>query len=162
MSGADGDRRRQLIDRILDRDRQILELSTRLEASAPRELHADLTMRQLLALYLLSGGPRRVTDVAAALGISLPSASGLVDRLAAGGLVDRHRVERDRRLVLCELTEAGREALTEVLRIGRMRLERVLTELNVPDLEIVERALELLIAAARRAAEPAPLAAESA
>jgi len=160
VSGADGDRRRQLIDRILDRDRQILELSARLEASAPHELHADLTMRQLLALYLLSGGARRVSDVAAALGISLPAASGLLDRLAAGGLVDRQRVARDRRVVLCELTDSGRQALNEVLRIGRMRLERVLTVLGVPDLETVERALDLLIAAARRTAEPAPLSAE--
>lgn len=157
MSGADGDRRRQLIDRILDRDRQILELSARLEATTPDQLHADLTMRQLLALYVLSAGRRRVSDVATALGISLPAASGLIDRLAGSGLVDRQRVERDRRLVLCELTDEGREALNEVLRIGRMRLERVLTVLSVADLEIVERALDLLIAAARRTADPVPL-----
>jgi len=162
VSGADGDRRRQLIDRILDRDRQILELSARLEASSPDELHADLTMRQLLALYLLSAGPRRVSDVAGALGISLPAASGLVDRLATSGLVDRQRVERDRRLVLCQLTDAGRDALNEVLRIGRMRLERVLTVLGVPDLEIVERALDLLIAAAHRIADPVAIEAEPA
>lgn len=159
MSGGDGGQRRQLINRILDRDRQILELSARLEAASPNELHADLTMRQLLALYLLSAGARRVSDVSVALGISLPSASGLIDRLAAGGLVDRQRVESDRRLVLCELTEAGRSALTEVMRIGRMRLERVLTVLQVPDLEIVERALDILIGAARATAEaPVPVA----
>ncbi len=157
MSGSDADRRRQLIGRILDRDRQILDLSARLEAATPDQLHAELTMRQVLALYVLSAGQRRVSDVATMLGISLPAASGLIDRLAGSGLVDRQRVERDRRLVLCELTDEGRQALTEVLRIGRMRLERVLTALSVPDLEIVERALDLLIAAARGAAEPAPL-----
>jgi DNA-binding MarR family transcriptional regulator len=152
VSGGDGGRRRQLIDRILDRDRQILELSARLEATSPNELHADLTMRQLLALYLLSAGPRRVSDVGSALGISLPAASGLIDRLAAAGLVDRQRVERDRRLVLCELTDAGRQALDEVLRIGRMRLERVLTALEIADLETVERSLDILIGAAERMA----------
>ena len=152
MSAGDGGRRRQLIDRILDRDRQILELSARLEATSPNELHADLTMRQLLALYLLSAGPRRVSDVGSALGISLPAASGLIDRLAAAGLVDRQRVERDRRLVLCELTDAGRQALDEVLRIGRMRLERVLTALEIADLETVERSLDILIGAAERMA----------
>lgn len=152
MSDGDGGRRRQLIDRILDRDRQILELSARLEATSPNELHADLTMRQLLALYLLSAGPRRVSDVGSALGISLPAASGLIDRLAAAGLVDRQRVEHDRRLVLCELTDAGRQALDEVLRIGRMRLERVLTALEIADLETVERSLDILIGAAERMA----------
>lgn len=150
MSAGDGGRRRQLIDRILDRDRQILELSARLEATSPNELHADLTMRQLLALYLLSAGQRRVSDVGSALGISLPAASGLIDRLAVAGLVDRQRVERDRRLVLCELTDAGRQALDEVLRIGRMRLERVLTALEIADLETVERSLDILIGAAQR------------
>lgn len=157
--GGGGGRRRQLIDRILDRDRQILELSARFEATAPSELHAELTMRQLLALYLLSGGPRRVSDVAVALGISLPSSSGLIDRLAVAGLVNRQRVERDRRLVLCELTEPGRAALTEVMRIGRMRLERVLTALDIAELEVVERSLDIVIGAARRTAEPPPLSA---
>ena len=37
MSGGDGEQRRQLIDRILDRDRQILELSARLEAASPND-----------------------------------------------------------------------------------------------------------------------------
>lgn len=152
MSGVEGDERRQLINRILDRDRQILELSARLEATSPNELHADLTMRQLLALYLLSAGERRVSDVGSALGISLPAASGLIDRLAAAGLIDRQRVERDRRVVLCELTDAGRQALDEVLRIGRMRLERVLTALEITDLETVERSLDILIGAAERMA----------
>lgn len=160
MTVADGDRRRQLIGRILDRDRQILELSTGLEATSPDELHAELTMRQLLALYLLSAGPRRVSDVAVALGISPPAASGLIDRLSTSGLVDRQRVERDRRLVYCQLTDAGRDALNEMLRMGRMRLERVLTALAVPELELVERALDLLIAAARSIAEPIPVQAE--
>lgn len=153
MSDRDGGQRRQLIERILDRDRRILELSARVEAESSNELHADLTMRQLLALYLLSAGARRVSDVGAALGISPPSASGLIDRLAAAGLVDRQRVESDRRLVLCELTEAGRSALTEVMRIGRMRLERVLAALDVADLVIVERALDILIGAAQATAE---------
>lgn len=136
-----------VIARILDRDREMLSLATRLEEAVPAA-QPDLTMRQLYALVLLSARPRHVGEVASALGITISSASGLIDRLVRARLVTRQSGETDRRTVVCQLTDTGHAVLRQFLDIGRLRLERLLTQLQIEDLLIVERALDRLIAAA--------------
>jgi DNA-binding MarR family transcriptional regulator len=108
-------------------------------------------MRQLLALYLLLEAPRRVGELARQLNVTISSASGLVDRLVAAGLVEREHGTADRRLVVCRLSDRGRRELEAFLQLGRLRLERVLARLSAQDLLVVQRALDLLIAAARDA-----------
>ncbi len=106
-------------------------------------------MQQLLAVILMSVGPQRVGEIAAALGITISSASGLVERLARAGLVLRSRSTADRRAVICQLSLEGDSELREHLDIGRLRLEQVLAELSRDELISVEHALDLLIGAAR-------------
>lgn len=137
-----------IIRRILDRDRTILGLAAQLGSTVPSTRH-DLTMRQLLTLHLLSAQTRPVGEIAAALQITISSASGLVERLVRSGLVSRRHGEADRRIVICEPTDDGREALRDYLEMGRLQLERVLTELSREELVTVEDALEALIRAAR-------------
>lgn len=152
-AGAVSDARARIIGRILDRDQAILTLATQLEGALPAR-QPDLTMRQLYALFLLSAQPRHVGEVAGLLSVTISSASGLIDRLVRADLVAREPGGTDRRLVLCRLTREGEAALRQFLEIGRLRLERVLTQLSKGELLIVERALDLLIAAARRVVEP--------
>lgn len=52
------------------------------------------------------------------------SVVGLVDRLAARGLIERVRNMEDRRLVLIRLTEAGSDVLHRLSRIHREELRR--------------------------------------
>lgn len=125
----------------------MLGLATQLQGALP-SAHTDLTMRQLYALVLLSARRRHVGEVASALGITLSSASGLIDRLVRARLVSRHSGETDRRTVVCELTDDGQAVLRQFLEIGRLKLERLLTRLPIEDLLIVERALDRLIDAA--------------
>ena len=49
----------------------------------PKEwLHLDLTMSQLkVVLLLFISGPSRMSDIASALGVSLATATGVMDRL---------------------------------------------------------------------------------
>ena len=136
---------------ILERDRDTLALSVQLDRAMPDAAQPDLTMRQVLALYLLLEAPRRVGELARELNVTISSASGLVDRLAAAGLVEREHGTADRRLVVCRLTEPGRRELEAFLQLGRLRLERVLARMSAQDLLVVHRAMELLIAAAREA-----------
>lgn len=125
----------------------MLGLATRLEEAVPAA-QPDLTMRQLYALVLLSARPRHVGEVASALGITISSASGLIDRLVRARLVTRQSGEADRRTVTCQLTDNGHAVLRQFLEIGRLRLERLLAQLPIEDLLIVERALDRLIDAA--------------
>ena len=135
---------------ILERDRDTLALSVQLDRAMPGAAQPDLTMRQVLALYLLEA-PRRVGELARELNVTISSASGLVNRLVAAGLVEREHGTADRRLVVCRLTEPGRQELEAFLQLGRLRLERVLARMSAQDLLVVHRAMELLIDAAREA-----------
>ena len=143
--------RAEIVRGILERDRDTLALSVQLDRATPDAAQPDLTMRQVLALYLLLEGPRRVGELARNLNVAVSSTSGLVDRLVAAGLVEREHGTADRRLVLCRLTGPGRRELEAFLQLGRLRLERVLARMPARDLLAVQRAQDLLIAAAREA-----------
>jgi len=76
----------------------------------------DLTANQLLALMLVSSAPdgrMRAGEIAARLGISLPAATALVDRLVGAGVVARSQGE-DRRVVWVSATDEGRGLLARL------------------------------------------------
>src|SRR5215470_14883981 len=76
--------------------------------AAPVWLQTDMTVAQLRALFVVADfGPIPIGGVAARLGIGLPAASSLVDRLVDQGLVKRREDPADRRRTLAEPTVAG-------------------------------------------------------
>jgi DNA-binding MarR family transcriptional regulator len=98
--------------------REILGLNEQIrlqcfELAGPMAFPPDLTMRQLHVLVAASQ-PEGVAihELATALGTSAPTASGLVNRLAAKGLVTRVEDDTDRRVRHVQLTEEGQETLT--------------------------------------------------
>ena len=56
-------------------------------------------------------GPRRITELAETQGVTQPAMTGLVGRLAAGGLVERAPDPVDRRGVLVSVTADGASVL---------------------------------------------------
>ena len=139
-------------DAVSERDRAMIEIVRQLATVLPPTSDPDLTMRQLFVLHLLSLAPRPIGAIAEELGITISSASGLVDRLETTGLIRRVRPDRpeDRRRVICHLTAAGTTALTDHLRLGNLRLEVLLAELSDDEIRLVEQAMELLSGAARQ------------
>jgi len=113
----------------------------------PEWVEQDLTLSQVRVLLFLWSGPRRVGDIASHLGVSLPTASGVVDRLVAKGLVGRCESPRDRRAVECSLTPAGRALMEQALALRRARLEALLRQLAPEDLEALRRGLEAVVRA---------------
>lgn len=81
----------------------------------------------------------------------MSSATGLVDRLVDKELVGRWPDPDDRRSVLCALTDDGREMALRLLAARRHRWEERLTPMSEDDLEKVREAMELVLAATRRA-----------
>ena len=76
----------------------------------------QVTQTQLLVLVALHGRGRcTMSELARNFHISLPTATGLVGRLARPGYVRRFPNEADRRQVMVALTEKGR-ALEKALR----------------------------------------------
>lgn len=131
-----------IIDRLTD-------MYSRRHGSAANRLArhgVSMTHFQTL-LQLTDGRPRTITELAHALDASLPSMSGICDRIEARGLIERVRSEQDRRVVEVRLTAAGREWLCGMEVMGRAKLGRVLSHLQTPALARLSASLDDLIAA---------------
>lgn len=81
----------------------------------------DLNLSQTKLLHRLESASRELSlgEAAESVGITLPTASRLVDDLVHRGLIQRHEDRSDRRLKRVCLTESGRAALR---RLGAARL----------------------------------------
>lgn len=144
--------REALTKEILDTDRRIYQA---IQAGRADEwLRAELTMRQLKVLLLLDSGETgerhaaSMSHLAAALHVTLPTVTGIVDRLVEHGFVRREEDPSDRRLVVVRLTPAGGDLLDRLRASGRSDLAAALDRLTVDELRIVARGLDLLLTAA--------------
>ncbi len=75
----------------------------------------ELSMAQVHTLMTVQGcGESTISNLATLLGVSVPSASCMVDRLVDKGLLHRERSEKDRRKVVVRLSEL---AVKQVVRM---------------------------------------------
>lgn len=145
---------------------QLEEALRRLRSGIPQEWFTiELTMPQLRGLFvLLSDGPSHMGALAGSLGITLSSATGLVDKLVQGGLVERWPDPEDRRSVVCALSPKGRELAERLLQLRRSQWEEKLGDLSEEELASATQGLESLLRglAGRKSegAEPASLGRE--
>jgi DNA-binding MarR family transcriptional regulator len=86
-------------------------------------------------------GPRRITELAEIQGVTQPAMTGLVRRLAAGGLVERALDPADRRGVLVTITDDGAAVLAERRRARATVLATLLDELDADDYAALMAAL---------------------
>jgi DNA-binding MarR family transcriptional regulator len=82
--------------------------------------------------------------LADALGASMPSTTGIVDRMEERGLVERVRVPDDRRIVLVRPTPAGLDLVDEAELIGSDVFRRALGRLGERDLDDLARIMNNL------------------
>ena len=85
-----------------------------------------ISLPQYRLLVSASEGPQRASELAAAVGVSRPTLTSLVDGLEQAGLVKRVPVATDRRGIQLELTQAGREATHRAERALSIRLMTLL------------------------------------
>ncbi len=93
----------------------IATLASRRRCAAARQVHhSGISLGHLQILWVLQEhGPLPVSRLADWLGIGVPNATGLLDRMEQRGLVARERGGDDRRVVLASMTDAGRAAVAE-------------------------------------------------
>ena len=112
---------------------------------------ADLpvTRRALEVLqHLSTSGPLTVGEQAEHLGLRRNSASEMLQRLEAKGLVARIRDERDERRVLVWLTDSGRDVVSRVGQVLAPDLiAQVMATLSPEERATVVRGFELLASA---------------
>lgn len=117
---------------------------TRIGALALSRLDRELepsgigrTEFEVLSALARSPHPLRASEVTSVTGISGASTTKHTERLAKMGLVERLRLERDARVVLLSLTDAGR-ALVETELPRRLRSEKLMLEgLSEEELDVL-------------------------
>lgn len=116
---------------------------------APEFIEVGITMSQAKVLYLVhAAGELRMSELAARLGVTLSTTSGLVDRLVESGLLARRDDPADRRQVLLRVTEGGIDQLDQLRELNASHLVVMLARVRDDDLLVIERAIGILTAAA--------------
>jgi DNA-binding MarR family transcriptional regulator len=133
----------QIIKTVLESHAAILRKLRR--SVAPGWLQLDLSIAQVRVLFVLTQHPDApIGTIAQALGIGLPTASHLVEKLVRAGLVQRTEDPKDRRQTLVRLTQQGEDLIEH---LSQDRLEQVrfwLNQLNEEELTALRVGLEAL------------------
>ena len=115
-----------------------------------RDDESGVTAPHLSALsVLVFGGPRTLGELAQAEQVRPPSITRIVQNLEADGLVEREPDAADRRIVRVRATEKGRRILEEGRRRRIGDLAGRLAPLTDEEMEMLERAAELIERVAR-------------
>ena len=118
----------------------------------PGWLAQDLTLAQVRTLFLIAHeAPLPMGRIAEILGVSVASASGIVERLERHGLVVRQHRTDDRRIVDCLLTDVGRDLIDEMSG-RRIEMARRALDVLTPD-ELAEFHRLVCVIAERSSAE---------
>lgn len=100
-------------------------------ATEKNPLVNEMTGAQKRLLYLLDlHGPQKMTEIARRIGVSVPAATNVADKLVRSGLAVRQAHETDRRITIIELTESGQETIKQLKSLHEKRLAQVLDALE--------------------------------
>lgn len=129
----------------------MLEMARLRQQGAPEPwLDLDLTLKQLKVLLILDAqGPSRPSVIAAAIGVSAASATGVLDRLSEQGCVERTADPDDRRALLVQLTTTGARIVSDLQTAGQQRLSESLSEMTDEDLRALHQGIAALVEATR-------------
>lgn len=89
-------------------------------------------------------GPRRLTELAAAEGVTQPAMTQLAQRLERDGLAERTTDATDGRVVLVRVTQAGRDLLARRRAVRAEHLAVLLRDLTPEDEALIAAALPAL------------------
>jgi DNA-binding MarR family transcriptional regulator len=126
-------------------------------ASMGRLVQGHVSMSQLHVLWLMQHhGAMSMSRLAELLGVSLSNATGIIDRMEINKLIERVRVPDDRRLVVVQPAEAGRQALSQTESTKRERMRAVIRRLSAAERPVVLEALRSLRRALSAEVESSP------
>lgn len=108
---------------------------------SPRDL--SLTWTGTMAT-LHRTGPRRITDLALAQGVTQPSMTNLVRAMERDGYVERSGDPRDGRVVLVSLTKAGEELVNRRMQAAVEQFANLVELLPPDEIAALEAALPAL------------------
>jgi DNA-binding MarR family transcriptional regulator len=115
----------------------------------------DITLPRFDLLAQLDRAPKGMTlgELSQRMMVSNGNVTGLVDRLAAQGLLERRPSPKDRRAQLVSLTAEGRRFFRSMARANGDWIAEMLSDLSVNDIDTLMRLLGRTKASARKAIE---------
>jgi MarR family transcriptional regulator, organic hydroperoxide resistance regulator len=137
-----------------DFEEAIIEATNRLyRASPPKSmepwLHLDLTTAQVKTLAVLSDSePATIGQAAEMLGITLPTASHLVEKLVRAGFAERHEDPIDRRRTVARPTARGTDLIRSLREFSAGYLRACINRMSDADLAALAQGMNGLIRAA--------------
>jgi DNA-binding MarR family transcriptional regulator len=133
------------------RDRQLDEIAEALPQRAAALSRLFLTRTSICVsrtevgvMRILTGGPRRITELASEERVSQPAITLLVNRLAERGWLERVSDPSDGRAVLVSLTPAGHDAFVQLRAEYRAMLHEEMATLADTDVAALARSVEIL------------------
>ncbi len=122
--------------------------------SGPSFLGLDITMPQAKILHLVRAtGSMAMSDLVARLGVTVPTVTGIVDRLVERDLVVRRGTPGDRRRVVIEITPAGVEIIDGMRDLSAKELRGLMGIIDDDEIAIVLAFFRVLGGAVSRVAE---------
>ena len=139
---------------------RLVELLNRIQRKIMRRLAPfvqaeGLSLTEALVLWKLHRGESyRVTDLASEIGLPPSTLTGVLDRLAEGGWLEREPDPRDRRGVVLKKTRKLGDFVQQTLRASSRSLERSFKALPPETLERLNEGLSALLDCLERDEEP--------
>jgi DNA-binding MarR family transcriptional regulator len=109
-----------------------------------REVRGDISRTEGAVLRTLTGGPRRITELAELEGLAQPTMTLLIQRLEQRGWVERRRHADDGRVVLISVTDLGRATLEQFQRQIRAVLRTHMAAMSDDEVAALETATDTL------------------
>ena len=141
---------------------RLIRLEARMQAAVGerlREVGVSIPQCDVLTTLTEKEGVSQ-QELAARLYVTKGNISGLIDRLAEAGMVERRSTTSDRRQRAIYLTQAGRGIAERAIAVQRRWIAATLGRMAEPDLEALEAKLVALRDIVREAETPEPAGAE--
>lgn len=132
------------VERIINNIRRVFQVFN--DYSKRAKVEAGLTGPQLWAIKMISeNGPLRVSDLAALMFVRPGTVVGILDRLEKKGLVLRKRSQLDRRAVMVELSDAGKDLVAGAPAVIQGELVRGLASISGEELGAIDAGMDTLV-----------------
>ena len=96
-----------------------------------------ITILQLFTLVHIAAATRlTMSDLARAMKMSLPRATGLINRLIREGYVQREGGTKDRRVIFVSLAPKGRDQVESFKKVIQSRWKQIFTQMTERELDV--------------------------
>lgn len=123
--------RYELIEELLDMNITFVRINKMINRKTPSEEEYSLAPTQMMALTVLKNQPPvNMTQLSELLDIPRQQLTKVIDALVSKGLVKRYTAPDNRKVVMVEITQKGRDCLHNLFFDAKSRLSKFLDFLS--------------------------------